>query len=115
MNYKTKNKSATREVWEEDVFDSYLAEMNTLINKYPADPNSLNWGEEELTKLIDELDESWIAFQKRWQQKLKKTEKIFATARVKPGKSGMRHLIIKSEFSDQDVLDLSAVESTRVK
>jgi len=115
MQSEKKKTNSMREVWEEDVFDSYLEEMTDLVNRYPADPNTFNFGEEKLLQLIAELDKNWDVFQKRWQQKLKKTEKIFATAAMKKEKSGMRHLIIKTEFSGQAMLDLRVADTNRKK
>ena len=115
MKNKEGKKDSTKEVWEEDVFDSYLKEMSDLVSKYPDDPNEINCSERKLHELIKELDESWMAFRRKWKNKLKDVEKVFGTAEVQKDKDGMRHLVIKSDFSGQDILDLSVPEKKRHK
>jgi len=108
---KMLKKNEKKEIWEEDLFESYLSEMDELINKYPEDPNSIDLTEGKLHELIQELDTSWMAFRKKWQRKIKTAESVFATAKVKKGKSGMRHLVIKSEFNENKILDLVIPEA----
>jgi hypothetical protein len=115
MANKAKKRNTIQEVWEEDVFDSYLQEMNELVRKYPEDPNKTDFSEQELTRLIKNLDLNWKSFQKKWQRKLGKAEKVFGSAYLKKGKEGLRHLIIKSEFAGDEVLDLSVADPEEKK
>ncbi len=96
-----------KEIWEEDVFDSYLSEMHELVGRYPDDPNEINLSERKLFDLIKELDNNWMAFRRKWKNKSKDVEKIFGSGTVKKDKDGMRHLIIKSDFNDSKMLKLS--------
>lgn len=107
MKNRLKKKDITNEIWEEDVFDSYLSEMKELVGKYPDDPNDINLNEKKLFDLINELDANWMAFRQKWKTKLKNAEKVFGAANIVKGKDGMRHLVIKSDFNDQDILRLS--------
>ncbi|MFH1459514.1 MAG: hypothetical protein ABIG64_03980 [Candidatus Omnitrophota bacterium] len=111
MEKKTRKKQSVAEIWEEDIFDSYLEEMDELVNKYPADPNKTDFDDRKLNKLIRELDQNWFAFQKKWQHKLEAADKVFGVGKVKKVKDGMRHLIIKSEFSGDDILDLTVPDN----
>ncbi len=115
MSKKVNKKMASVEIWEEDVFDSFLAEMSELISKYPDDPNEIDLSERKLHELIKELDDSWMAFRRKWKNKLKDAEKIFGTALISKQKNGMRHLIIRSDLSGQDVLNLSITEKKKQK
>ena len=110
---KIKKRHEVREVWEEDIFGSYLQEMDELVNKYPEDPNKTDFNEERLTELIKELDNNWMSFRKKWRHKLETAQKVFGRGRVKKGKDGMRHLIIKSDFTEQDILDLSVPDTRK--
>jgi hypothetical protein len=101
------NKKSKQDVWEEDIFDSYLDEMDNLVNKYPQDLNKEELTEQKLHQLIKELDDNWMAFYKKWQAKLDLAGKAFAVGKVEKNKQGMRHLIIKSDFSDHKLLDLT--------
>ena len=107
MKNRLTKKARPEEIWEEDVFGSYLNEMNELVSRYPDDPNEIDLNDRKLDELIKEVDKGWMAFKKKWQNKLKDVDKIFGTASIKKCKSGLRHLIIKSDFSSQDILDLS--------
>lgn len=108
-------KDISEEIWEEDVFDSYLSEMRELVSRYPDDPNEINLSERKLFNLIKELDDNWMTFRRKWKSKLKDVEKVFSTATINKEKSGMRHLVIKSNFSEQDILDLSVSEKKKQK
>lgn len=108
-------KNDKKEIWEEDLFESYLLEMDELINKYPEDPNEIDLTEGKLHELIQELDANWMAFRKKWQHKIETAGKVFATANIKKEKSGMRHLVIKSEFSGHEILDLLIPEQKKHK
>ncbi|MFH1062414.1 MAG: hypothetical protein V1747_05955 [Candidatus Omnitrophota bacterium] len=100
-------KKSKKDIWEEDIFDSYLEELDDLVNKYPEDLNKQELTEQKLHQLIKELDDNWMAFRKKWQTKLDLAAKVFAVGKVEKNKQGMRHLIIKSDFSDHNILDLS--------
>ncbi|MFH1093605.1 MAG: hypothetical protein V1739_05555 [Candidatus Omnitrophota bacterium] len=115
MKNRLNKKDVSEEIWEEDVFGSYLSEMNELVSKYPDDPNQINLSERKLFDLIQELDDNWMAFRQKWKSKLKDVEKIFGTAAIKKDKNGMRHLVIKSDFSGQDVLHMSVLEKKKQK
>ena len=106
MKNRLGKKDVSEEIWEEDVFDSYLSEMSELVNKYPDDPNEIDLSERKLHELIKELDDNWMAFRQKWKDKLKNAEKVFGTGTINKEKNGMRHLIIKSGFSGQDILKL---------
>ena len=99
------------DVWEEDIFDSYLDEMDKLVNKYPEDPNKEDLTEKKLHQLIKDLDNNWTAFRKKWKNRLGSADKVFATGKVEKEKNGMRHIFIKSEFSDNALLDLTVKDS----
>lgn len=115
MENRLKKKGLIKEVWEEDLFDSYLKEMDELVNKYPKDPNKTGLSEEKLSQLIKELDNSWMSFRRKWQHKLENAEKVFGSGKIKKGKSGMRHLIIRSELNSKDVLDLAVSNTKHIK
>lgn len=106
MNHPLNKKKSKNDVWEQDIFDSYLDEMDKLVNKYPDDLSKQELSEQKLHQLIKELDDNWMNFRKKWQAKLVLAEKNFAVGKVEKNKKGMRHLIIKSNFSGHDVLDL---------
>ncbi|MBI4846747.1 MAG: hypothetical protein HY810_09825 [Candidatus Omnitrophica bacterium] len=91
---------------DEDVFEKYLEEMDKLIMKYPEDPNKIGVSEKKLNELIQELDNNWMEFRRKWENKLGNVEKVLGGGMVKKEKGGLRHLVIKSEFADRNVLDL---------
>ena len=105
MHGKLKRKNTMEEVWEKDL-DKYLGEMDILVNKYPEDPNAANLTEQKLCRLIEELDESWMSLQKKWQRRIKVAGKVPVRGLISKDNSGMRHLIIKSELNDDNILDL---------
>ncbi|MBU1086666.1 MAG: hypothetical protein KKD05_04020 [Candidatus Omnitrophica bacterium] len=107
MKNSGSKKNSKKDIWEEDIFDSYLEEMDYLVNKYPEDLNKEELDEQKLHQLIKDLDDNWMAFRKKWQTKLDLADKVFGTAKVEKNKPGMRHIVIKSNFSDKDILDLT--------
>ncbi|MBU1042824.1 MAG: hypothetical protein KJ915_00295 [Candidatus Omnitrophica bacterium] len=107
MKKPENKKSQKKDIWEEDLFDSYLDEMDSLVNKYPEDLNKENLTEQKLHELIKELDDNWMEFRKKWQMKLDLAEKVFGTAKTGQDKQGMRHIVIKSDFSDKEILNLT--------
>jgi hypothetical protein len=107
MKNNASKKINEQEIWEEDIFDSYLDEMDKLVNKFPEDPNKEHLTEKKLHELIKELDDNWMAFQDKWKNRLQEADKVFASAKIKQDKNGMRHLVIKSEFSDDTLIDLA--------
>ena len=115
MKSKLKKNDIPEDIWEEDVFDSYLSEMSELVSKYPDDPNEIDLTKRNLSELIKELDDNWMAFRRKWKNKLKDVEKIFGAGSVNKDKSGMRHLVIKSDFKGQDILDLSVSAKKKQK
>ncbi|MCG2710893.1 MAG: hypothetical protein L6416_00950 [Candidatus Omnitrophica bacterium] len=115
MKNRLKKNDVSEDVWEEDVFDSYLSEMNELVNRYPDDPNKIDLSERKLYELIQELDDNWMAFRKKWKNKLKDAEKVFGTGTINKDKNGMRHLVIKSDFSGQDIMDIFVSEKKKQK
>lgn len=110
MKNRLKKNDVSQDVWEEDVFDSYLSEMSELVGKYPDDPNEIDLSERKLFDLIKELDDNWMAFRRKWKNKLKKAEKVFGAGEIHKDKDGMRHLVIKSDFNGPNILDLSVAE-----
>jgi len=110
MGSKTKQKNAIAEkILEQDLFDAYLKEMDDLVNKYPEDPNNADFTEQKLNHLINDLDNNWMSFRKKWQKRLgplDESAEIVATGKVKKSKKGIRHLIIKSELAKKNILDL---------
>ena len=100
------NKKTKKDIWEEDIFDSYLDELDDLVSKYPEDLNKEDLTEEKLHHLIKDLDDNWMEFRKKWQAKFDLADKVFGTAKIEKNKQGMRHIVIKSNFSDKDILDL---------
>jgi len=110
MESKTKHKNAEAEkILEQDLFDAYLKEMDDLVNKYPEDPNNADITEQKLNQLISDLDNNWMSFKKKWQKQLgplDESAKIVATGKMKKSKKGIGHLIIKSELTKKNLLDL---------
>ncbi len=105
MKAKAKKKEPRRGEMEKDLLDKYLEEMDDLVNKYPEDPNMSDLTEQKLCRLIEELDDSWMNFKKKWQRRLTASGKVMGKAKVRKDKKGVRHLIIKSEVND-NVMDL---------
>ncbi|MBU0635261.1 MAG: hypothetical protein KKB82_03700 [Candidatus Omnitrophica bacterium] len=107
---KVKQKNVGKEnIKEKDLFDVYVREMDELVNKYPQDPNTVDFTEQRLNQLINDLDTNWVLFWKKWQKKLNvadEKELVVGTAKIKKGKKGLRHLIIKGERNNKEVLDL---------
>jgi len=112
MGKKVFKKDSLQERPEEDLLDSFLKEMDSLVNKYPKDPNEVDLNERKLHELIKELDASWVKFWKKWQHALDKKMEVPGKTEVKKGKNGMRHLIIKGDFSDEGTLDLYVPDET---
>ncbi|MBU4304316.1 MAG: hypothetical protein KJ893_01610 [Candidatus Omnitrophica bacterium] len=112
MGRKMLKKYPVQEMPKEDLLDSYLKELDRLVNKYPDDPNEINLNEQKLSELIKELDENWVRFRKKWQHALGKKMKVPGKSEVKKGKDGMHHLIIKSDFSGREALDLYVPDET---
>ncbi|MCK4995007.1 MAG: hypothetical protein KAS13_08200 [Candidatus Omnitrophica bacterium] len=115
MKNSLKKNDISQDIWEEDILDSYLSEMSELVSRYPDDPNEADLSEKKLFDLIKELDNSWVVFRRKWSRKLKSAEKVFGTGKVSKNKDGMRHLVIKSEFNDQDIMKLSVHENKKQK
>lgn len=106
---KTKQKDIGKYNQEKDLFGEYVREMDELVNKYPQDPNVVDFTEQRLNKLINDLDDNWMSFRKKWQKRLNVADKkdvVIGTAKIKKGDKRLRHLIIKSELNDKDVLNL---------
>ena len=115
MRSKMKKKGALGESRETDLLDKYLAEMDDLVNKYPEDPNMSDLTEQKLCRLIEELDDSWMCFKKKWQRRLTVPDKVMGRAKVRKDKKGERHLVIKKESGDEDVLDLVVADTDKTE
>ena len=100
---KDRNKNTT----QRELLYNYLREMDELVHRYPEDPNQIDITEAELNKMIKDQDKNWAAFERKWREKLAFTEERVFSAKVKKGSKNIRHLIIKSEVSGKDVLDLT--------
>lgn len=103
-------KSASKAGVKEDLFAKYVQEMEQLVDKYPEDPNKTDLSEEKLSQLINDLDHNWMAFRKRWQSKISIQEAAAAQGKIKKDKKGIHHLIIKSEATGKNIIDLVASE-----
>ncbi len=115
MESGLKKRNVKKAKSEQDMFTSYVAELDTLVNKYPEDPNKTDLTEEKLNQLINDLDDNWIVFRKRWQDKLNFPEKIVGVGELRKSKKGIRHLIIKSEVTQKNVLDLTVADKQKKK
>ena len=92
----------------EEMISLYLEEMDKLVDKYKNDPNEIDLDEEKLVRLNKAIDRSWRGLKKKWQIEDGMVYKIMGEAKIKKDKKGMRHLIVKSETTGRDVLDLVA-------
>ncbi|MFH2137624.1 MAG: hypothetical protein ABII88_03860 [Candidatus Omnitrophota bacterium] len=100
------SKNIKRKKPTDDMFDSYLEEMDELINRYPEDPNQSDLSEDKLKKMMDEFDGSWVAFDKKWKHKVFKPKEISAIGKIKKDDKGVHHLVIKSELTQEPIIDL---------
>lgn len=107
MKNSENDKKTKNDIWEEDIFDSYLDELDSLVHKYPEDLSKQDITDKKLQELIKEVDDNWMAFRKKWQVKFDLANKVFGNAKVEKTKQGMRHIVIKSNFSDKDILNLT--------
>jgi hypothetical protein len=91
---------------KEDVLvNEFLLEMDALLHKYPQDPNQVDLSEEKLEELIVDLDKNWMSFKRRWKQRLD-IDKVIASGKVQKDDKGVRHLIIRSQASEDPLIDL---------
>lgn len=98
---------------EEDLLDVYMEEMDALLSRYPEDPNQSELTEEKLNELMSDIDQSWEAFHSRWKHKMPKYMKMATSGRVIKKADGLRHLVIKSDVNEKELLDLSVPDLER--